>query len=257
MSTPTLSIVLATYNEAANIRRCLDAVAAIASEIIVVDGNSTDATRKIAKDLGAKVYKTTNKPNFHINKQLAIDRAQSAWVLQLDADEVITPPLSREIINTIDDNPPENAFRIKRNNYFLGRFLKKGGQYPDPVIRLFRKGKAKLPQKDVHEQMLVAGSVGNLEEPMEHYTAPTFERYLTNANRYTSFTAGQLKDRHLTLNLSSTFLYLFIKPVSTFLLIYLRHKGFLDGFPGFVFALFSGLHHHLAYLKYWELTRSH
>lgn len=251
-----ISVVLATYNEEKNIKRCLESIKDIASEIIIVDGSSTDNTREISERLGAKVFKTTNKPNFHINKQMAIDKAMGDWILQLDADEVITPALSKEIIDIINSNPEENAFWIKRKNYFLGTFLKKGGQYPDPAIRLFRRGKARLPQKDVHEYLSVEGKIGTLSEPMEHYYAPTFERYLINSNRYTSFSAKQYQENSLPLNIFNSVNYLLIKPIYTFLLIYIRHKGFVDGFPGFVFALFSGLHHATSYMKYWELVNN-
>lgn len=256
MKSISLSVVLATFNEASNINRCLTSVKPIADEIIVVDGSSQDKTRQLAQQLGAKIFQTTNKPNFHINKQLAINHAKSDWILQLDADEVVTPKLSREIITTINSNPEANAFYINRKNFFLGRFLTKGGQYPDPVIRLFKRGKAKLPQIDVHEQMLVQGKIGTLKEPMEHFTAPTFARYLQNSNRYTSFTASQLLNKNLPINLVNTIRFTIIKPIVTFLKIYVRHKGFIDGFPGLIFALFSGLHHPISYFKYWELKHS-
>lgn len=252
----TLSVVLATYNEAGNLKHCLESVKPIASEIIIVDGQSTDDTVKVAKKLGAKVYSTTNKPNFHINKQMAIDKAKDDWILQLDADEVIPKVLADEITATIASNPAQNAFWINRKNYFLGKFLTKGGQYPDPVIRLFRRGKAHLPAQHVHEQMAVNGQLGTLKQPMLHYTAPTFSRYLTNSNRYTSLTALDLANKHLPINLITAFNYMITKPLSTFFSIYLRHKGFLDGFPGFVFAFFSGLHHSIAYMKYWEQSKS-
>ena len=251
-----LSVVLATYNEEANIGKCLAAVKNLADEIIIVDGSSTDKTREIATDHGAKVFKTANKPNFHINKQIAIDKAKNDWVLQLDADEIIPPKLAKEIQTTIEKNQTSDAYWIKRQNFFLGTFLKKGGQYPDPVIRLFKKGRAYLPQKDVHEQMVVKGELGTLENPMQHYTAPTFERYLTNANRYTSFTAAQLKKAKVKVNFFNSINYIIIKPTYTFLKLFVRHRGYVDGYPGFVFALFSGIHHSLAYLKYWEMVET-
>ena len=165
-----LSIVLATYNEEKNIEKCLLSVKDIAGEIIVVDGSSTDDTRKIAKKLGAKVIKTTNKPNFHINKQMAMDAAKGELVLQLDADEwpdqeqkKFIIKIHKEIIKSgfVFGRKKEEyqqqpvAWLLKRKNFFLGHYFKKGGQYPDPVIRLYVNGYAKLPQKDVHEQMQV------------------------------------------------------------------------------------------------------
>jgi glycosyltransferase involved in cell wall biosynthesis len=251
-----ISVVLATHNEEANLKRCLDAVADFADEIIIADGESTDETVKIAKSLGAKVIKTTNKANFHINKQLAMDEAKGALVLQLDADEVVDKELAK-FITKIHDNISQStikAWYINRKNYFLGRFLSKGGQYPDPVIRLYINGHAKLPQKDVHEQMTVDGEVATAEGHLLHYSNPTFREYLRKFNTYTSFKANQLKQAKIKVNFANTFRYCIWKPKTTFLSLFFRHKGFVDGFPGFVFAVMSGMHHLVAYLKLWELS---
>jgi len=252
-----ISIAIAVYNEEENIGACLKAIKSWADEIIVVDGSSTDKTVKIAKKYGAKTFITTNKPIFHINKQVAIDKAKGEWILQLDADEIVTPTLRAEIKNKISNIDKEIvAYYIPRKNYFLGRWLRKGGQYPDYVIRFFRKGKAYLPCKSVHEQMKVKGKAGYLKGHLLHYSVPTFSRYLTNANRYTSLTAKEMLKNKIPINLLSTIYYLLFKPLQTFFAIYFRHKGFLDGFPGFVFALFSGLHHSIAFIKYCELKIS-
>jgi len=252
---PTCSVVLATFNEAKNIGRCLEGIKDIAEEIVVVDGNSTDETVHLAKKEGARVIQTTNKPIFHINKQKAIDEARGKWILQLDADEVPDETLKQSIKAILNQGSAYNAFYLKRKNYFLGRWLKKGGQYPDPVIRFFKNGKASLPQKDVHEQMIVEGEVGNLAGHLRHYNAPTFGRYIENANRYTSLTAEKMYQAGVTLTLAHDLEYLVVKPTATFLNIFGRHRGYVDGFPGLVFALFSGLHHALAYMKLGDLYR--
>ncbi len=257
-----ISVVLATYNEEKNIRRCLEAVNDWTDEIIVVDGSSTDQTRDIAQQLGTRVIKTTNKPNFHINKQMAMDEAEGDLILQLDADEVVDQDLKQFILDLhqqLQQDPEQvshSAWYLKRKNLLMGRWLKKGGQYPDPVIRLYLKGKAILPQEDVHEQMEVEGSVGWAKGHLLHYANPTFNDYWRKFNTYTSFKAQQLQKQGLKLGLFNGLNYLIIKPIGTFLKLYLRHKGFVDGFPGFVFALFSGLHHHVAYLKLWELNQN-
>ena len=253
-----ISVVLATYNEEKNIERCLSAVKDFADEIIVVDGSSEDNTGELAQELGAEVIKTSNKPNFHINKQMAMDRAQGDLILQLDADEVVDQELAEFIKTThqqLTETPEEvkhSAWYLKRKNLFMGRWLKKGGQYPDPVIRLYLQGKAKLPQKDVHEQMKVQGSVGTADGHLLHYANPTFKDYWRKFKTYTDFKAKQLKDQKVSITGFSAFNYLLIKPVATFIKIYFRHKGFVDGIPGLIFALFSGLHHHV-FLKLSEL----
>ncbi|GAF86475.1 unnamed protein product, partial [marine sediment metagenome] len=147
-------------------------------------------------------------------------------------------------------------FFIPRKNYFLGKFLKKGGQYPDYVIRLVRKEKAHFPCKSVHEQIKVKGKVGYLRNPLIHFSSPSFSRYMTNSNRYTTLTALELIKKNVSLNFFSQLKYLFWLPIKTFFNLFFRHKGFLDGFQGFVFALFSGFHHFIAFAKYWEMQSS-
>lgn len=256
----SLSVVLAVHNEAKILPNCLDAVKTIQDELIIVDGESTDDTVAVAKKYGAKVISTTNKVNFHINKQMAMDAATGELVLQLDADEVIDDQLIAFIAElkkpesaTAKQHQQYAAWWIKRRNYFLGKFLQKGGQYPDPAIRLYRNGKARLPQKDVHEFMQVDGETGTADGDMLHYGNPTFGDYLRKFNTYTSFKATQLEELHVPLNVGSSFKYLVWMPLSTFCSLYIRHRGYVDGVPGFVFASWSGLHHAVAYLKLWEL----
>ncbi len=251
-----LSVVLATFNEEKNIGKCLKAVKDLADEVVLVDGSSMDKTAEIAKNFGARIFITKNQPIFHINKQMAVDKARGDWILQLDADEIVSQQLKKEIYRIIKKkNNGKTAYFIPRKNYFLGKWLRKGGQYPDYVIRLFKKGKAFFPCKSVHEQIQVEGEVGYLKGHLLHYTAPKFSRYLVNANRYTNLTADKLKEENLPINLQTSFKYLIWLPIKTFFSIFVRHKGFVDGLPGFVFALFSGLHHTLAYIKYLKKKR--
>lgn len=249
-----LSVVLATFNEEKNICGCLKSVKDIADEIVVFDEFSTDKTREIAENLGAKVFKVKHEPLFHITKQKAIDAAIGDWILQLDADERITPALEEEISKVIN-NPKEkiNGFWIKRKNYFLGHWMKGSGMWPDSTIRLFRKGKGRLPQVSVHEQAQIDGPVGMLESPMEHHTAPTFNKYLINANRYTTLTALTLEKEKYPVDIFHLFWWSTVKPLWTFLALFIRHKGIKDGMYGFVFDLFSGLHFPIAYFKYWQI----
>ena len=252
-----ISVVLAVHNEAENLPKCLNAVKPFADEIVVVDGESSDETIKVAKSLGARVLSTTNKANFHINKQMAMDAAKGELILQLDADEIVDEELA-EFIKKIAHQLSEGqvlpaAWWIKRKNWFMGRFLTKGGQYPDPVIRLYQKGKAKLPQKDVHEQMIVDGEIGWAEGHFLHYGTPDFSVYLRKFNTYTSFKAVQLKEAHVKISAANSFKYVLWKPFETFCSLYIRHRGIVDGNAGFVFAAFSGLHHAVAYIKLWEM----
>ena len=253
----SLSLAIATYNEEKNIGRCLQSVKDWIDEIVVVDGSSTDRTREIARKLGAKVIKTTNKPIFHINKQMAIERCHGDWILQLDADEIVSGKLKQEILRVIKHQASSlkrfDAYRIPRKNFFLGRWLKKGGQYPDYVTRLFKKGKAYLPCQSVHEKIFVpSGKVGQLKNALLHYPYPNFAEYLTKFNRYTELRAERyFNDASMKANLWG-YLKSELIGIGAFLSRYIRHKGFVDGFPGFVFALFSGLDYPVSFIKYWE-----
>lgn len=279
----TLSVAIATFNEEKNIKRCLESVKEIADEIVVVDGSSKDKTVEIAKSYGAKVLVKDNPVMFHINKQKAIDLSTGDWILQLDADEVLSKSLSEEIkrITTMRDSEieeyekstpelllrhqkivekrdgpvgnaalPYAAFFIPRLNYFLGKYLRHGGVYPDGVIRLFKKSEAYLPCKDVHEQYVVLGRVGWLRNDLLHFDSPTFKKYIERNNRYTSFIAGQYKQQKLPKNPIIGFEYIVIKPVYWFILTFIRHKGFLDLWQGFIFSFFSSLRFPISYIKY-------
>ncbi len=238
-----LSVVLAVYNEENNLKNCLESVKNIAWEIVIVDGGSTDKTVEFAKQFGARIIQTSNPQNFHINKNKAIDAAKGDWVLQLDADEIVTKELEKEIKKVLDENLDFNGYWIPRSNFFLGRFLKKGGQYPDYTLRFYKKGMGRLPGKDVHEQAQVEGKTSYLKNDLLHMGDKTFYSYINRWNRYTDLISSQIKN--------PTFLdYFFLKPTFWFTKAYFRHKGFMDGFPGLIFALFSSFRFPVAYIKY-------
>lgn len=295
-----LSVALAVFNEEQNIGDCLESIKDIAEEIVIVDGGSKDRTVAICERYGAQVIHADNPAVFHINKQKALDACRGEWILQLDADERVSKELADEIMRVVkmsemalrgyavqeskkkelfarhqeamraregtigNDTGEVAAFFVPRSNYFLGRFLKYGGAYPDGTIRLVRNGKARFGLKDVHDQMIIEGTVRWLEHDLLHYADPEFSRYLTRSNRYTSLQAQQwlentkaksaiqsVPDRSLI----STMRWMVWEPVKTFVKIYLRHKAVLDGFPGFVWAMYSGLHVASSYVKFWEKSR--
>lgn len=280
-----ISVALATYNEQVNLGRCLTSVVSWANEIVIVDGGSTDQTIEIAKQYGASVISTDNPGIFHINKQKAVDACRNLWILQLDADEEVSKELADEIgqivVMSADEvqkriiDPHKKhlferhqriiedrdgaigsthgefcAFYIPRLNYFLGHPLRYAGTYPDGVIRLFRKDKAWFPEKSVHEQIHVDGRVGWLSNDLNHYSNPTLKKYLSGANSYTSLFANSLKEKHIGLSVGNVLYYNLYKPVFIFFNLFIRHKGILDGFYGFLFSLFSALHYPVAYYKY-------
>lgn len=245
-----ISVCLAVYNEEENLDKCLTAVKALADEFVIVDGGSQDQTVKVAESFKAKIIKTTNPLNFHINKNKAIDAATKDWILQLDADEVVSEELAEEIKKVISGKEDITGFWIPRKNLFLGRFLTKGGQYPDYTLRLYRKGKGRLPAKDVHEQAEINGKTGYLKNDLFHLRDKFFSMYLKRFNKYTDLLADQIKELGITANLVTFVKYIFIKPLFWFLKAYFRHRGYVDGFPGFVFALFSSMRFPIAYIKF-------
>ena len=249
-----LSVVLATFNEEENLGRCLDSVKDVASEIVIVDGTSKDRTVEIAKEYGAKVTVTSNPPIFHINKQKAIDKATGDWILQLDADEVVSKGLQEEIREILDKNGVENGYWIPRKNYYLGRFLMKGGQYPDYTVRLYRRGKGKLPQKDVHEQAVIEGKIGYLKHALLHYPYKSFSVYFEKWMRYNHLLASQIeaqvKGKNFFVKIFYGFGYILLKPVHWMLTAYIRHKGFYDSWQGLVFALMSAFRFPVSFILY-------
>lgn len=279
-----LTVALATFNEAKNLESCLAAIHHLGDEIVVVDGGSSDGTVDIAKRYGARVIGAANPAIFHINKQKALEEACGEWILQLDADEVVTKELATEIstIITASDeeirqrvlspaklrlfvrhqelleardgpigkpNGPIVAFFMPRKNYFLGRAMRYGGMYPDGVIRLVKKGKAHFPAKSVHEQIVIDGAVAWLECDLLHFSNSTIGRYLAGADKYTTLQALELKNMP-TLGARGFIDYCLVKPILTFVQLFIRHKGFFDGIYGFLFALFSAWHFPVAYWKY-------
>jgi len=286
-----LSVVLATKNEEKNIGPCLDSIKDIADEIMVFDENSSDKTVSIAKQYGAKISNYVHKTNFHETKQKAIEAASGDWILQLDADERVTPKLSEEIKKVMkmsydglkkrhypSDEKKELferhqniiekregglgkptgeivAFFIPRLNFFLGKPLRYAGVYPDGVIRLFKNGKARLPAKSVHETMEVDGEVAWLFNDLEHHDSPTFERYLKRSDRYTDLTAKDLEEKKVSTNIINFLHYSFTKPLYYFLKLYILHKGFMDGVRGFVWSFYSAAHFPIAYFKYYQKVK--
>lgn len=285
MAKKTLSVVLATFNEEENLPTCLESVKKLADEIVVVDGTSSDKTVEIAKSFGAKVLVKDNPQMFHINKQKAINMATSDWILQLDADERVSAKLAEEISKFIEMTDVEIeeyqklipnaklfqrhqrlikdrdgrvgkedgayvAFFLPRANFFLGRYLKAGGVYPDGVIRLFKRGKAYLPCKDVHEQFEVDGRVGWLQNDLLHFDSPTFKKYLARNQRYTRFIAIQYREEKIPKNIFNFFKYIVVLPIYWFLMTFIRHKGFKDSWQGFVFSFFSALRFPISYIIY-------
>jgi len=249
---PTLTLTIPTYNEEENIRIPLDSAYDIADEVLIVDGGSTDKTVDIAQSYGEKVrvLQVDNPPNFLKNKQRAIDNAKGDWILQLDADERLSEDLKEEVQNLLRvnfQNPKSKlqnvGYWIPRKNWFLGKYLMKGGVYPDGVLRLYKRESAHFKLQNVHENVVIDGNTTWTKHALEHMADPTFKRYITRWHRYNTLEAKQLVKNREKLCAPCYFVG---KPLLTFLSIYLRHKGVMDGYQGFVWAFFSSI-------RYWEI----
>jgi glycosyltransferase involved in cell wall biosynthesis len=250
-----LSIAIATYNEEKKIERTLKSVSGWADEIMIVDGHSTDKTVEIAKKYTDKIFFKENELMFHKNKNEAIEKCTGDWIFFLDADEVLSGQMKMEIDDVLDRRERSTGmsssyagFDMPRANFFLGRFLKKGGQYPDTRVRLFRKGKGEWPCLSVHEQLRVNGNVGHLKNDLLHYSYESMGEYWKKAMTYTKLTAESIKKEKTNIFVKF-FKYCVSLPIYTFFNIYLRHRGYVDSWQGLLFAKFSALHFPIAFFR--------
>jgi len=228
---PKLSGIIIARNEAKNLSECLKLLA-FCDEIVVVDNGSTDCTAEIAASAGARILEKMDFEGFGRQKQAALNAARSEWVLSIDADERVTPELAAEIETAIT-HPANAGYTINRRTYFLGKFLKHGGWYPDRVLRLARRDAARFTDDLVHEQMIVNGSVGDLAHDLLHLSYRTIDDVFAKQRRYTQLSALVRRDHGtrggLTVALSSSF-FAFVKH-------YILQGGVLDGGHGLVAAI--------------------
>lgn len=237
----TLSVVIITKNEAANIGRCLRAVS-FADERIVYDTGSTDETREIAAAAGARVI-VGRFDGFGPTKRQALELAGCEWVLSLDADEEVTAPLAASIQSAIRLQEID-GYSLCRRTLFLGRWLSHGGWYPDRVLRLARRTAFRMSDAVVHEGMTVAGRTAALSGDLLHYSYPDLESYFRKGDFYTSLAAGQAD------NSRPVGAYgLMVRPCWKIFLQYVLRGGFLDGWQGYVLAILSGMQVMTKYAK--------
>lgn len=245
----TLSIVIITKNEEANLARCLESVS-FADEIIIIDGHSTDRTREIAILHNAR-FETIEWRGFGPAKQAGINLATGDWVLSLDADEALTGELAEEIRATMASPDSLDGYYISRRTNFLGRWIYHCGWYPDYVLRFFRRSKGRMDGAVVHEKVVVDGRVGRMKSEMLHYSYPTLEEYFTKFNRYTTMGA---EDAHRAGKRSGWF-QIAVKPVASFFSHYILRQGFRDGLEGFLISALSSCAVLVKYAKLRDIRR--
>ena len=255
MAEPTLSVVLITRNEAANVKGCLASVA-FADEWIVVDSGSTDQTCELARAAGAQVVSTTDWPGFGPQKNRALALASGRWVLSIDADERVTPQLAARIQAVVaadaaaDPRAGSDAGRMagyefSRLSSFCGQWMRHGDWYPDRVLRLFRRGAGRFSDDLVHERLKIDGPVGRLDGELLHDSMPDLDSALEKMNRYSS---GRAKDKVAQGErggLGSALTH----ALWAFLRCYILRRGCLDGRLGLVLALYVAQGTYYRYLK--------
>lgn len=245
-----VSAVVIVYNEEKNIHRCLESVS-WTDEIVVVDSYSQDRTKEIASLFTDKIF-DVKWEGFGKKKEFAREKASYDWVLSIDADEVVSDKLKKEIKEIIEENEALNGYYIPRLSNFLGKWIRHSGWYPDYVLRLFKRNRARFDQSLVHEKLILDGNAGFLEKPLLHYTDPDIAHYLAKMNKYTTLGAEKL----LQMGESATLFDLTIRPVAVFTKMFILKRGFLDGRHGFLLACFSSFHVFAKYAKLWHLRKA-
>ena len=245
-----LTVVILTKNEENNIRACLSSVSNWADEIILVDDESTDKTREIATELGAKVFvRPMDIEGRHRN--WAYQQAKNSWVLSLDADERLTPELKDEIEQVLRDPSGFVGFTIPRRNYIGDYWVKYGGWYPSPQLKLLRRDKFRWEEVQVHPRAFLEGECGHLKSDLIHYSYKDISDFLQKLNRQTSLEV----EKWIYQNKKMKTVRFIWRTIDRFFRSYIKKKGFRDGFYGFIVAYFASLYQFLSLLKYREIKR--
>lgn len=253
VAAPRLSVIVITKNEARHIRACLKSVS-FADEWIVVDSGSTDDTVALAEAAGARVIQTKDWPGFGPQKNRALAAARGQWVLSLDADERVTPELAQRIREAIAaPSPRADAYTFSRLSSMCGVWIRHGDWYPDHVLRLFRRDRARFSDDLVHESVVCRGRVEHLGgAELLHESIPTIENNLHKLDRYTTERAQQQFRDGKRGSLGKAIGH----GLWAFLRCYVVRRGFLDGAMGFVVAVGVAEGVFYRYLKLWMLERS-
>lgn len=251
-----ISIALITLNEEVNLPRTLESVQPLVrdgqGEIIVVDSGSTDRTLEIARAHGAKIF-TESWKGFAAQKNSAMEKAAGEWVLQLDADEALEAELADEIKRELGQKQNLDGYWIPRKNFFLGRWIKHGGFYPDPKLRLIRRGAGKFEEYGAHPTVKINGPTGMFKHALIHNAYPALRGYIDHMNRYSSSGAEvAVAKGHRSFNLVN----IVVRPKLTFIYNYIFRLGFLDGREGLLLHLYHSVYVSWKYAKAWELARS-
>ena len=250
-----ISATIITFNEESNIKGACESVS-WADEIVVVDSNSTDATREIAAAYGARVI-TNEWPGFGAQKQFAVDQAQNDWIFSLDADERVSDQL-RQSIEVLKNHAQANdadGYTIARRTFYQQRWIRGGGWYPDRQLRLFNRMKGHWKQRHIHEsvEMDPGARVGELGGDILHYTSPdAAHHHRMIGERYAPLAAQQMFEE----GRRTSVLGVALAAPAAFVRSWILKGGFRDGFAGFTIASFAAHHAFLKNLMLWEKQRT-
>ncbi|MBN1272431.1 MAG: glycosyltransferase family 2 protein [Candidatus Aminicenantes bacterium] len=245
-----ISAVVITYNEEKRLEPALKSVEKIAEEIIVVDRFSRDDTEKIARKYTKKFYKR-KWTNYADQKNYANSLASHSWILSLDADERLSKELQHTIVKLKETEPQNSAFSMPRLTYYLGRWIRHSGWYPDRKVRLFQKEKSRWEGDYVHENLNVEGKIIPLESPIHHFSYAGISDHLERINLFSGLGAQKLYARKKK---ARWFHMVFLPPVR-FVKSYLFKAGFRDRFPGFVISVLHGYAIFARYAKLKEIWK--
>lgn len=241
----TISCIMIVKDEERNIKACLDSLA-WADEIIVVDSGSVDRTAEIcAENPKVKLYQRPWK-GFGQQKNMALSLASSDWVFSIDADERVSPELASEILGVVA-KASFDAYAVKRKNIYRGAWVRRSGWWPDEVLRLFKRDKAKFSDRIVHEALEYNGPSGVFQNPLEHHSYEAAGDFIRRVDRYSSLGASQLHAR----GKKASTLNILARTVLAFIRSYILKKGFLEGRTGLLIAFSTA---EVTFYKYMKLS---
>lgn len=246
---PNLSAVVITQDEESNIKRCLQSLQ-MADEIIVIDSGSTDRTVEISESMGARVY-PKQWTGYGPAKKEGVSKASGKWIISLDADELLSPELAKEISGTVLLETENSGYYIKRKTNFLGRWIYHCGWYPDYVLRLFKKANGDFNDSVVHEKVVLNGKAGYLKGEILHYSYKNVEQYFKKFNNYTTMGAEQAYKS----GKKAGWYHIAFKPPVAFIKHYIMKRGFLDGLEGFIISVLSAIAVMVKYSKLKEIIK--
>lgn len=248
-----LSVYIIAFNQIEKIRKAIESVQ-FADEIIVVDSHSTDGTTELAIELGARVIQVPFQGFGDLRNQ-AILACQYEWIFSLDSDERCTPKARDEILSIINDPNSSDIYFVPRKNYFMGRWIKHSGWFPDyRQPQLFRKGTLTYYNDIVHENYKVHSvkPIGYMREPIWQIPFRNLAEMMEKANRYSTLGVPRLEKKYPRASMSSAIVH----TLWTFIKHYLLKRGFLDGWPGFVIAMGHSYGAFYRYAKYYEKEKN-